>query len=207
MAIRRCDKGEHTFDDTLHSSCPYCRKTRLTTAPGAHSDGSVPPPIVPPPMNARTTPAPGVGGGGSGRREDRSKTRVIIGGGSDGAEADFGEIMPVVAWLVVINGKGLGKDLRIVPGMNHIGRDKGEILLNFGDESISREKHARLAYDSEESLFLLAHLEGRNLTKVNGKTVMDTYELQAYDQITMGQTQMVFVPLCGQDFSWTPTEE
>lgn len=202
MAIRRCDAGEHTYDDSQHGSCPYCRKTRLAISPGGEGIGvdniDIPPHVPPSPGQDKTIPAPGMGGGQS---SGGAKTRVVFGGGS-GEATDFGEVMPAVGWLVVINGKGRGQDLRIVPGMNHIGREKGEILLKFGDASISREKHARLAYDVDENMFLLAHLEGRNLTKVNGKTIMDTYELNAYDHIRMGETEMIFVPLCGENFSW-----
>lgn len=201
MAIRRCNTGEHTYDDSQHSSCPYCRKTRLAMPPGgiASDNMDIPPPFAPPfspAMQNKTTPAPGMAGG---HTSGGSKTRVVFGGGET---ADFDEVLPVVGWLVIINGKGVGHDLRIVPGMNHIGRDKGELLLNFGDASISREKHARLAYDADDDSFLLAHLDGKNLTKVNGKTVMDTYTLKANDRIRMGETELLFVPLCGQHFSW-----
>lgn len=199
MAFRRCDAGEHTYDDSQHSSCPFCRKTRLTSPPrgpaGIPTD--IPPPQSPPPMPGKTTPANDSIDESS--SSDAKKTRIIL-DGSDGKA--FSDAMPVVGWLVVVNGKGCGRDLRILPGMNHIGREKGEILLNFGDASISRERHARLAYDPDENTFSLAHLEGRNLTKVNGKTVMTTYELTAYDHIRMGETEMIFVPLCGPQFSW-----
>lgn len=206
MALRRCDAGEHTYDDAQHSSCPFCRKTRLTIAPGGLGQGPVdiPPPQSPPRlMPDKTMPAPG--SRSEQNRSSGSKTRIIVDSNHSSAES-FDGVIPVVGWLVVINGKGCGCDLRIIPGMNHIGREKGEILLNFGDASISREKHARLAFDSDDNSFLLAHLEGRNLTKVNGKTIMDTYELTAYDHIRMGETDMIFVPLCGQNFSWNDSE-
>lgn len=219
MPLRRCDAGEHTFDDSQHSSCPFCRKTRLATPPGGGGMGAgvepnvqaggnnfSPPPVgsALPPLQGKTTPAPGTSGGG--QASGGTKTRIIFDGGNGNSAPDFGEVMPVVGWLVVISGKGRGRDLRITPGMNRIGRENGEILLNFGDASISREKHAQLAYDSDGNSFLLAHLDGRNLTKVNGKTVMDTYELSAYDHIRMGETEMIFVPLCGENFSWnTPS--
>ena len=198
MAFRRCESGEHTYDDSQHSSCPFCRKTRLTLPPGGSDiPVDIPPPQSPPPMPGKTTPANGSGGGSS--NSDSKKTRIIFDGDDN---KTFGDVLPVVGWLVVVNGKGRGRELRIQPGMNNIGREKGEILLNFGDASISREKHARLAYDPDENTFSLVHLEGRNLTKVNGKAVMTTCELTAYDHIRMGETEMIFVPFCGQNFSW-----
>lgn len=214
MAIRRCDAGLHTYDTEQHTSCPYCRKTRLTVSPGG-SIGDMPP-VDAPKMTARkTVPAnayddsvqvpPSVQPPNF-AAPSSNKTRIVIGGSSQGNEEsktiDFGEIMPVVAWLVIVNGKGQGHDLRVTPGMNSIGRERGDIVLDFGEGSVSREKHAFIAYDSDENQFMIAHGEGKNLTKVNGKMVMGQQELQAYDRISIGTTELMFVPLCGGDFSW-----
>lgn len=129
-------------------------------------------------------------------------TRVIF-EAKDKIQDSFEQnIEPAVGWLIVINGPGKGHDLKVLTGMNHIGREVGEIQLNFGDPSISRERHAMLAYDFDEKCFLLAHQEGRNLTKINGKTLMGTHELQPYDRIRMGKTEMLFIPLCGEQFAW-----
>ena len=43
---------------------------------------------------------------------------------------------------------------------------------------------------------------GRNLLKVNGKTVLNAVELNRYDIISIGTTKLMFVPLCGEHFSW-----
>lgn len=205
MAIRRCSAGEHTYDDSQHSSCPYCRKTRLTTPPGGNDANDIPPPEQQRPVQAKTTPAPGVGGGQR-QGNTSSKTRIIFDGGA-GGEADFGEVMPVVGWLVVVKGEGQGNDLRITPGMNSIGRERGDIVLDFGEGSISREKHAFLAYDPDDNNFMIAHGEGKNLTKINGKMIMGTQELNPYDRIKIGSTELMFVPLCGDNFSWNETAE
>lgn len=201
MSIRRCDAGDHTYDDAQHSSCPYCRKTRLTIKPGGSSKSNLPP-SSPKKVKQNTTPAPPSHPGG----ERATKTRIVFGGGSVKTK-DFGEVMPVVAWLVVVNGKGQGHDLRITPGMNHIGREKGDIILNFGEGSISREKHASIAYDPDDNIFMIAHGQGKNLTKKNGKMVMGTETLNSYDRITFGKTELMFIPLCGDNFSWNETEE
>lgn len=211
MSIRRCDAGEHTYDDSQHSSCPYCRKTRLTTPPGGggsgmppggmDTGGGLPPTEAPRAAQNKTTPAPGMSGS-----KKSSKTHIVIGGGA-GETIDFGDVMPVVGWLVVIEGEGQGHDLRITPGMNSIGRNEGDILLNFGESSVSREKHAYVAYDADENNFVIAHGEGKNLTKVNGKMIMGTQVLNPYDRIKIGKTELLFIPLCGDSFVWGDSAE
>lgn len=72
---------------------------------------------------------------------------------------------PVAGWLVIVKGKGQSHDLKITPGINKIGREEGEIKLSFGDNRISSEKHAYIAYDSGDSIFMIQHGEGKNSFK------------------------------------------
>lgn len=132
------------------------------------------------------------------RRKAKGVTTVIVGGKKSLASPNN----PAVGWLVIIKGYGQGNDLRIINGMNMIGRDKGEICLPFGDTSISREKHAFIAYDPGNNFFMINHGEGKNPLKVNNKMVMSSQELQPYDRITLGQTKLLFVPLCSKYFNW-----
>lgn len=108
----------------------------------------------------------------------------------------------VTGWLVVIDGYGYGSDLPISHGLNSIGRLTGDIVINFGDETISREKHAFLAYDQEENIFIISLGEGRNLLKVNKCLVMSSQKLEIYDQIQLGATTLLFIPFCNEFFNW-----
>ena len=77
---------------------------------------------------------------------------------------------PVVAWLVVIGGPGLGAYRPIFEGNNTLGRaDSQRIPINFGDESISSEEQVYIRYDSSDKNFLLVP----NLTKTNVVAVND----------------------------------
>lgn len=109
----------------------------------------------------------------------------------------------VTGWLVVVDGLGFGSDLPIRHGLNKIGRVAGDIVINFGDESISREKHAFLAYDQEEKIFVIFSGEGRNLLKVNNNLVLDSKVLVAYDEIKIGSTTLLFKPFCNEVFNWS----
>ncbi|MCC8150445.1 MAG: hypothetical protein LIO96_03045 [Lachnospiraceae bacterium] len=61
-------------------------------------------------------------------------------------------INPVSGWLVCVDGPAKGCDYRIHGGYNYIGREIGDICIP-GDQKISREKHAVVAYDERDRLF------------------------------------------------------
>lgn len=108
---------------------------------------------------------------------------------------------PVVGWLVCIEGSCRGSDFRIHAGYNYIGRETGDIHIR-GDQQISRKNHAMVAYDSSERVYYVGPSAGRNLIKVNGKTVLGAVEIHNYDVISIGTTKLMFVGLCGEQFGW-----
>ncbi|MBS0241432.1 MAG: FHA domain-containing protein [Proteobacteria bacterium] len=112
---------------------------------------------------------------------------------------------PVVGWLVVLSGPGKGNFRPIYPGSNTIGRSsKQRIPIDFGDDSISSEKQAFLVYDGRKRQFqLVPNLEKTNLVHLNDSAVLTNGELKAHDKITMGDTTLLFVPLCGPEFDWS----
>lgn len=105
-----------------------------------------------------------------------------------------------VGWLVIVEGPGRGKDLRVLPGQNRIGRNPTMDIPLSEDPSVTGEDHARLMYD-EQGRFYLWHGNGKNLTYINGGLI-DKQELKPHDRIKIGQTVLLFVPLCGEKFQW-----
>ncbi len=112
---------------------------------------------------------------------------------------------PVVGWLVVLDGPGRGNHRAIYNGSNTIGRGSNQrISIDFGDDTISSEQQAFLVYDGKKRQFQLVPNLGRpNLVHHNDSALLANAELKARDRITMGQTTLLFVPLCGPDFDWT----
>jgi hypothetical protein len=112
---------------------------------------------------------------------------------------------PVVGWLVIIGGPGLGAYRPIFEGNNTIGRNASQrIPIDFGDDAISAEEQAFLRYDSADRQFLLVpNLAKTNVIAVNEAKPTAAVKLAAMDVITMGRTQLVFVPFCGNDFDWS----
>jgi len=112
---------------------------------------------------------------------------------------------PVVGFLVVVGGPGLGAFRPIYEGNNGVGRGKNQrISLDFGDETISSEEQAYIRYDSMDRSFLFVpNLAKTNIVAVNDKKPTGALKLELMDVITMGRTQLAFVPFCGEEFDWS----
>ena len=138
--------------------------------------------------------------------KDDKKTGVWRGGQAKphaetgGASADM--VDPVVGWLVVIEGPGKGRYVQLGHGQNSIGREKQRVTLDFGDSQISRENHATLTYDPKNKGYFLQQGTGTNLAYLNDQPVLSPTPLEPFARIVLGNTTLLFVPLCGENFSW-----
>jgi hypothetical protein len=112
---------------------------------------------------------------------------------------------PVVGWLVVVGGPGLGAFRPIFEGNNAIGRGKEQrIPIDFGDATISSEEQAYIRYDSmDRSYLFVPNLSKTNIVAINDKKPTGAVKLELMDVITMGRTQLAFVPFCGEEFDWS----
>jgi hypothetical protein len=116
---------------------------------------------------------------------------------------------PVVGWLVVVGGPGIGNYRPIFEGNNTVGRsDKNRVPIDFGDDAISSEEQAYIRYDgSDRSFLFVPNLAKTNVVSLNAKRPTGAVELAQMDVITMGRTQLVFVPFCGPEFDWSALSE
>ncbi|NSX53480.1 FHA domain-containing protein [Sulfitobacter sp. 1151] len=113
-----------------------------------------------------------------------------------------------VGWIIVLKGPGRGESTSIKAGVSQIGRGEDQaIQLDFGDTSISRENHATIAYDDEQRKFFIGHGGKSNLVRLNEKPVLSTEDLYHGDLIRIGQTTLLFLALCGENFSWSDEDE
>ena len=138
--------------------------------------------------------------GGRPRREDEERRQ-------ERAVADRGMDDPVVGWLVIVEGPGKGRAVPLGYGSNSIGRGATDrIKLDFGDEQISRSGHAVVTYDPRGRQFYVQHGGGTNLTYLGDQPVLAPTGLPALSHISIGHTELRFVPLCGAEFDWQDTE-
>ena len=147
----------------------------------------MPPPL---PGGQSTEGIPVSGGGG--------KTQGFW--GVSGSKERISE--PVVGWVVVISDVNTGQDFRLRAGHNKIGRDtKSDLFIDF-DSKVSREDHAAIIYDPMDRSFYVQHMSGHNNTYLNGSILLEPRKLKPYDMIIVGDTTLLFVPLCGPQFQW-----
>jgi hypothetical protein len=138
---------------------------------------------------------------------DTGRTQVVRGKpkvARGGFEQD-----PVVGWLVVVGGPGIGSFRPIYEGNNAVGRAASQrIPIDFGDNTISSEEQAYIRYDSMDRSFLFVpNLAKTNVVAVNNKKPTGAIKLELMDVITMGRTQLAFVPFCSEEFDWSELAE
>ncbi len=145
------------------------------------------------------------------RRPGRVKTRIIGFQADDENKDIFDDATKQeshatkfpTGWIVVTEGPGRGSAFTIFNGVSKIGRGEGQsVTLDFGDNSISRDNHAAIAYDAEARKFFLGHGGKSNIVRLNDKPVLSTEEIMDGDTIRIGETTLTFVSFCGEDFSW-----
>jgi len=182
--MKRCEQG-HYFDPAKHSACPACGVSGLNVGE-----------TKPKQTNGPSVPAENGPGDTRARGED-------LGDGATVAvvmkEMAFD---PVVGWLVCVGGADRGRDYRIRSEKNFIGRSEAMDICIKGDNTISKEKHASISYNPRKGTFRLQPGESRGLIYLNDDEVDIPTELKPYDLIDIGQTRLVFVPLCGEHFKW-----
>lgn len=117
---------------------------------------------------------------------------------------DAGAADPPVGVLLIVAGPGTGSVLTFGHGMNAIGRGAGQrVRLDFGDDRVSRERHALITYDGQGRRFYLQHGGGPGLTYLRGEPLLEPAVLEDGDRIVLGDTELLFRPLVGDDFDWS----
>lgn len=112
------------------------------------------------------------------------------------------ETEPVVGWLVATKGTSQGLSFELNDGKNSIGRMRTNKVALENEPSVSREKHAYVIFDAKNNAFYIQSGEADKMTYLNGSPVLVPQPIHAYDKIQLGDCELIFVPLCGDTFSW-----
>jgi hypothetical protein len=191
------------YNAAKNSSCPYCPVVGLNigattpalpaTVPLAREGGQA---RNDAPPNARTMPM----------KEARENSEEKLTQRYSASSGDTDQTVdPIVGWLVCVEGPDRGRDYRIKSERNFIGRSTKMDICISGDERISRDNHAIVAFDPRSADFRLFEGDARGLVYLNGSPVYVPTSLQPYDTIELGNSKLLFVPFCGERFQW-PTK-
>lgn len=173
MSMTRCSSG-HYFDPHKSATCPLC----------ATSHGMAPDPISSPTRDSNGAP-----------REITTSQQTV------GFMVREQGIDPTVGWLVCIAGPERGKDFRIRSERNLIGRAP-QMHIAINDDSVSRENHASIIFNPIKSGFKIQPGESRGLVYLNGEEVLQPMDLKSGDKISLGASELMFVPFAGTFFDW-----
>lgn len=228
MSQIECGRG-HLYDPDKYPVCPYCNTNQKITVAAA---GRTAPISATEPQ--RTAPLSGVSAAAPQRTAPLStpvmaaqktapqKTMpprgyepgpapagvsVTAAGKTVGMMQSQMGFDPVVGWLACVAGPSRGKSYTIRGGINAIGRgDRMDIVIT-GDLKISSENHAKISYSDKHNRFNLLPGDGRNIIYLNDEEVFSPMPLKAYDLIDFGETKLLFIPLCGERFTWQKEED
>ena len=212
---RTCSAG-HVYDADQFASCPYCnRNTRAiqfgaaggyipTAAPGGYGNTAAPggyDAAIPPTGGRDATIGATVMPEAIRRRMEQERDNRTVG--------EFKRKLgyePVVGWLVCVEGPEVGKDYRLYGRINTIGRAEDNDVVLAQEHTVSQKNHVRLAYDARHNNYQLIPGDGSNVTYLNDEPLYVPQRLNAYDVLEMGETKLMFIPLCNDRFRW-PTSK
>lgn len=109
---------------------------------------------------------------------------------------------PVVGWLVCVKGVHFGESFCIGTGKNSIGRNSDNRIVVRADKTVSRVKHALIVYEPKKKQFYLQPGDSSGLTYLNDEYITESKIMKAHDVVELGESKFVFIPLCGDNFSW-----
>ena len=138
-------------------------------------------------------------------KNDDGRTFGYFSFGDSNEDNSAGKVVqsnPVVGWLVCIQGAYLGQSFSLFDGNNSIGRNESNDIVLSREKSVSSNKHAIITYEPRKKVFYVQAGDGHALTYLNEDVVMGSKEICIYDLLELGESAFIFIPLCGEDFTW-----
>lgn len=191
MAVLECKNG-HLYDTDQYAACPYCQGSSNRIDFGSAGVGKTA--VL---NEAEESVGATVAPAGYGKQPKQNDTGKTV-----GVFKKHMNFEPVVGWLVCIEGPEKGMDYRIYGRNNTIGRSEAMDICIKGDITISRENHARLAYDEKHNAFHLIPGDSTNTIYLNDEPVYVPTRLNEYDVIEFGDCKFIFISLCNEHFTW-----
>ena len=116
--------------------------------------------------------------------------------------AAAGESSLTVGWFVCIKGKNLGASFAVLSGRNYIRYTADRGIAVWKDNGENKGQHAAVSFVPRYQKYIMERGETRDLFFLNEELVLGPVELKKYDILSLRDTSLLFVPLCGEGFSW-----
>lgn len=220
MNLVKCESG-HFYDSERYQSCPHC------SAPAMQGAQDVTVPVMRTPANDAVTvaisPSDAAPAASDATAMPQSSLQEAVsaatGAVQSGAISPAGDEKtvgffqnaigkePVVGWLVCTQGEHFGEDFRLKSGRNFIGRATGMDVALAKDSTVSRERHAIVVYEPRGNLFIVQPGDSKELCYLNGEVVLSPREVKVHDRLSVGKSELMFIPCCTGQFSWDTTEQ
>ena len=217
MSFTKCANG-HIYDPDIYSSCPYCNnngnvvidfgnnagKTEGYADPGSTLplDSQQTVPVSQQDTSPRIQPRhPGEWDVPSPNQWDAPVSPNMVGGRTEIIGRDSTGGIPVSGWLVCLKGNMRGKSYTLFCKQNTVGRDRKTDAFIEGDNTISGHQ-ANISYDMRHNTFTIVPKTETNTMYLNDEPIYEATKLKAFDLIEMGRSTFVFVPFCGERFTW-----
>ena len=206
MTLVKCPNGHYYDSSRFGNNCPHCGMSGAASIGADQTTVPLNIPDAPQPANEVTEPltvsqpvvsqpanvtAPTV--------SDDDRTLPVT---ADMLDGMVEKPAPVVGWLVCTDGVNKGTDYRLHQGRNFVGRSPEMDVCILGDNTVSRSSLAIVVYDPRSNVYLAQPGSSKELFYVNDKLVLNPVELKTMDLLNIGDTKLMFVPLCGEQFHW-----
>lgn len=206
MTLVKCPNGHYYDSSRFGNNCPHCGMSGAASIGADQTTVPLNIPDAPQPANEVTEPltvsqpvvsqpanvtVPTV--------SDDDRTLPVT---ADMLDGMVEKPAPVVGWLVCTDGVNKGTDYRLHQGRNFVGRSPEMDVCILGDNTVSRSSHAIVVYDPRSNAYLAQPGSSKELFYVNDKLVLNPVELKTMDLLNIGDTKLMFVPLCGEQFHW-----
>lgn len=202
---KTCPSG-HIYDGNRFPSCPVCGSAPNLQPPPKPLASNMQPtdptkPQEPEPSSSdRLAEQENTYSDEKGEQKATSKAHISPSASQNATHPDS-DTLPV-GWLIGYKGVYRGTLFSCHTGRNSIGKSSTSYIDLSCDSSIEDDIQALVIYDPHERQFFLQAGTGKGLVYHNDSLVFSHDLLEAYDHIQIGNTDLVFIPLCGPHFSW-----
>ena len=105
-------------------------------------------------------------------------------------------------WLICIKGVNKGRDYKIHIGRNTSGSGEENSIAVLGDNAVSKAEQVIIIYNPENNRFFAWAGSSQPSSYLNGKLLLDKTEVKKNDVLELGNTRLMLIPCCDENFDW-----